>query len=139
MLACTSTGYGRGSLVSDHTAVEFDWNSKDGGKSGTMSAFVGFGLPFRGPFGEVERTTPDGLVEAPLIAELRDPVPGAGSAGSTVADTSEVIADLLGPGKQSLLCCFHLNESARGMRGGGHGQCLFDGVRPVQAEFPLRR
>ena len=135
--ACTVSGGGQGALATDRTSVEFDWSSKDGGKSGTMSAFVGFGLPFRGPFGEVTHTSPDGLTEAPLIAEIRDPAARDGSAAGA-AKPGEVIADLAGPDRQSLVCSFHVNDPAKGMRSGANGECLFDGAIRVEARFPPR-
>ena len=135
LTACTSTGGGQGVLTAEHTSVESDWNCRDDGRSGTMTAFVGLGLRFSEPFGQVECTTPDGVIEAPLMIELRDPAPGAVAAASPVAVRSEVIADLVGPDRQTVLCSFQLNDAALGMRSGARGECVFDGVHRGRAEI----
>jgi hypothetical protein len=105
LLACTTMGTGTGSLSPGNTPVAFNWSSKDGGITGTMSATIGGGAAFSGPFLQVTRYS------------------------------GKVIANLKGPGTQQLRCRFQLNDPAGGMGGGGQGECQFGGGRTVDATF----
>lgn len=141
MLACTSMGVGSGSLSPGNTPVRFNWISKDGGNTGTMSAGINNGVTFSGPFLQVTST---------VRADALDPLwhgwrrgwadwgysgPFPASAFSTVY-SGKVIANLQGPDDQRLRCRFHLNDPVAGMGSGGQGECQFNGGRTVQAVFP---
>ena|ERR1035437_1609847 len=141
MLACTSVGVGNGSLLSDNTPVSFSWTSTDGGNTGTLSATVGNGLAFSGPFLQMTSAVRTEALD-PLWRGWRR---GWGdwayggmapmNAFSTVY-SGQVIANLQGPGEQRLRCHFHLNDPAAGMGRGGQGECQFNDGRTVQAVFP---
>ena len=141
MLACTTVGVGSGALSSDNTPVSFNWSSTDGGNTGSMSATLGNGAAFSGPFLQMTGTVRTEALD-PLWRGWRR---GWGDWGfwggypvtafSTVY-SGKVIANLQGPGEQRLRCRFHLNEPASGMSGGGQGECQFNDGRSVQAVFP---
>ena len=139
--ACTSMGVGSGSLKPDNTAVTFSWTSKDGGTTGTMSATAVNAGVFSGPFVQVTSTVRTELLE-PMWRGWRrgwndwryfGPYPD--TAFSTIY-SGKVIANLTGPDAQALRCRFHLNDPAAGMKGGGQGECQFNGGRTVDAVFP---
>jgi hypothetical protein len=141
MLACTTMGSGSGSLSPGNTPVAFTWTSKDGGNTGTMSATLGKGAPFNGPFLQVTSTARNDAYE-PMWRGWRrgwsdwgywGPFPDG--AFSTLY-SGKVVANLQGPDTQQLRCRFHLNEPVAGMSGGGQGECQFNGGRTVEAVFP---
>jgi hypothetical protein len=123
LLACTSMGNGSGTVSPDHMPVEFAWSSKDGGGSGTMSATVGSGATFGGPFVQVIDTVRTDSTEPPYAAY-------------STRYSGMVVADLKGPDSQQLRCRFHLNVPTAGMHGGGQGECQFTGGHTIDAVFP---
>ena len=123
LLACTSMGSGTGTVSQDNTPVEFAWSSKDGGTSGTMSATVGSGATFGGPFVQAIDAVRTDSDEPPYAAY-------------STRFSGQVFATLKGPDAQQLRCRFHLNIPAAGMHGGGQGECRFSGGRTVDALFP---
>lgn len=54
----------------------------------------------------------------------------------STACSGKVVANLTGPFGQSMRCRFHLNDPVAGLKGGGQGECQFDGGRTVDAVFP---
>jgi hypothetical protein len=140
-LACTSTGTGTGSVSPGETPVTFSWTSKDGGTTGTMSATVGNGAAFSGPFLQITSNVRTEALE-PMWGGWRrgwndwgywGPFPD--TAFST-RYSGKVVANLKGPDSQQMRCRFHLNQPVAGMGGGGQGECQFTGGRTVDAVFP---
>ena len=139
--ACTSMGVGSGSLRPDNTPVAFSWTSQDGGTTGTMKATAGAAGEYTGPFVQVTSTVRTEVLE-PMWRGWRR---GWGdwryfgafpdTAFSTVY-SGKVVANLNGSSGQGMRCRFHLNDPAAGMKGGGQGECQFDGGRTVDAVFP---
>lgn len=139
MLACTSMGVGSGSLSPDNTPVTFNWISKDGGNTGTMSAGLDNGVAFSGPFLQVTSTVRVDPLE-PLWHGWRrgwaDWGYGDPASAFSTDYSGKVIANLQGPDDQRLRCRFRLNDPVGGMGSGGQGECQFNGGRTVQAVFP---
>ena len=139
-VACTSMGSGTGSVSPGNAPVTFDWTSKDGGNTGTMSATVANGADFSGPFVQI---TSDIRTEAlePMWNGWRRGWNDWGWRAFPETEFSTqysgtVIANLKGPDSQLLRCRFQLNNPIAGMRGGGQGECQFSGGRTVDAVFP---
>jgi hypothetical protein len=142
LLACTTMGTGTGALSPGNRPVTFDWTSKDGGITGTMSATVAGNGPFLGPFLQVTSS-----VRSDSVAPMWDgwgPDWGDwgawgwdGPVGDTVSTnySGKVVANLTGPNGQQLRCRFQLNDPIAGMGGGGLGDCQFTGGRTVSAVF----
>jgi len=140
LLACTSMGTGTGSLSPDNTPVSFTWTSKGGASSGTMSATLGTGAAFSGPFVQVTSTVrTDGF--EPMWRGWRRGWGDWGYWGTfpgtefATRYSGKVVANLQGPDAQRMRCRFHLNDPAAGMGGGGQGECQFTGGRTVDAVF----
>ena len=147
MLACTSMGVGSGSMSPGNTPVSFNWTSKDSGTTGTMSATLGDGTAFSGPFVQMTGVARTEVLEPMWRGWHRGwsdwgywgywgywgPYPE--TAFSTVY-SGKVIANLQGPDAQRLRCRFHLNSPVAGMSGGGQGECQFSEGRTVDAVFP---
>ena len=147
--ACSTitTGMGGGDLVQAGEAKEpvlMSWTSDSGGLSGTMVAT----LPdrtYRGPFFEITSETRQeslaplwtgwapGWGEWPYWTYLPD-----GSYGTTEFVTrysGKVVANLSAPDGSRMRCRLQLVHPARGMAGGGEGECQISGGGTVQARF----
>ena len=141
LLACTTIGSGSGSLSPGNTPVAFAWTSKDGGNTGSMSATLGNGAPFNGPFLQVTSTVRTDAFE-PMWRGWRRGWGDWGYWGSypysefATRYSGKVVANLNGPDSQQLRCRFHLNDAPAGMAGGGQGECQVTGGRTVDAVFP---
>ncbi len=147
LAACTTTGIGGGQMSgagAQDEPVAFSWKSTDGGMSGTMTAALP-GALFQGRFFQITQQT---------RAEVLNPLwmhwhsgwddwpywggPMAPSYPSTQFITyysGKVVATLESEGKQRMRCRFHLVEPARGMSGGGEGECQLSEGRVVRAVF----
>jgi hypothetical protein len=141
-LACTSMGTGTGSVTPGNTPVSFDWTSKDGGTTGTMSATIGNGASFSGPFLQMTSSVRTDALEPMWGGGWRRGWGDWGGWGSfpdtefSTRYSGKVVANLKGPDSQQLRCRFNLNDPAAGMGGGGQGECQFTGGRTVDAVFP---
>ena len=141
MLACTTMGSGTGSVSPGNAPVTFAWTSKDGGNTGTMSATLGNGAPFSGPFLQVTSTVRTDAYE-PMWGGWRRGWNDWGYFGMapdsafSTRYSGKVVANLQGPDAQRLRCRFNLNNPVAGMGGGGQGECQFSGGRTVDAVFP---
>jgi hypothetical protein len=151
LTACTTTGIGGGQLTgagADEQAVVFTWRSTDGAMSGSMNAQ----LPnetYTGRFFQITRQTRSEVL-APLWTHwslgwydwpywggvAQGPYPYPYPTVQFITHYSgKVVATLESPGNQRLRCRFHLAEPARGMLGGGEGECQLTGGRVVRALF----
>lgn len=151
LTACTTTGMGGGQLMgagADEQAVVFTWRSTDGAMSGSMNAQ----LPnetYTGRFFQITRQTRSEVL-APLWTHwslgwydwpywggvAQGPYPYPYPTVQFITHYSgKVVATLESPGNQRLRCRFHLAEPARGMLGGGEGECQLTGGRVVRALF----
>lgn len=147
--ACTTTGIGGGQLTDaggTEQAVVFNWRSTDGAMSGTMSAQLP-GETFSGRFFQITRQTRSELL-TPLWTHWSPgwydwpywggmaPAPYPYPAVQFITHYSgKVVATLESPGNQHMRCRFHLAEPARGMQGGGEGECQLSAGRVVRAVF----
>lgn len=151
LAACTTTGMGGGQLTgagADEQAVVFTWRSTDGAMSGSMNAQ----LPnetYTGRFFQITRQTRSEVL-APLWTHwslgwydwpywggvAQGPYPYPYPTVQFITHYSgKVVATLESPGNQRMRCRFHLAEPARGMLGGGEGECQLSGGRVVRALF----
>lgn len=140
LVACTTTGFGGGQLAgpgAQEEPVTFSWSSTDGGMSGAMTAALP-NVSYQGRFFQITQQT-RGEVLTPLWTHWNrgwydwpywsGPVSPPYPATQFITHYSgKVVATLESPGNQRMRCRFHLVEPARGMSGGGQGQCqLSDG------------
>lgn len=147
LAACTTTGMGGGQLSgagAHNEPVSFMWKSTDGGISGTMTAALP-GAIFEGRFFQITSQT-RGEVLTPLWTHWRHgwydwpywdrawmaPYP---TVQFITHYSGKVVATLEAPGNQRMRCRFHLVEPARGMGGGGEGECQLSDGRLVRAVF----
>lgn len=145
--ACTTLGTGTGSTSPGDQPVSFNWKSKDGGVTGTMSATLPNGTAYTGPYLEITSTA-DSTQFTPMWSGW---TPGwsdwgyggyGAFGGFGVGDgivtnyTGKVVANLQGPGSQRMRCNFDLNNPPAGMGGGGQGKCQVAGGATVDAVFP---
>lgn len=151
--ACTSTGIG-GGQVRDQTGQEapvtFRWQSNDGGMSGSMTATLQ-DAHFEGRFFQITRQI-RGEALNPLWMHWRSgwydwpywngplPPPYPTTAQFLTYYSGKVVATLESAGQPHMRCRFHLVAPARGMSGGGEGECQLSDGRVVQAVFvePVR-
>jgi hypothetical protein len=139
--ACTTMGSGTGSVSPGGAPVSFAWKSTDGGTTGTMSATLGDGKSFSGPYLEITREVRNEDFDPMWTGwdfgwndwGAWGPFPQAGY--STIY-SGRVVANLQGPDAQRMRCRFHLNDPVAGMGGGGQGQCQLGSGRSVDAVFP---
>lgn len=146
--ACTTIGTGTGQLASadtQETPVAFNWTSKDGGMSGTMTAALPEAV-FAGRFFQITQQT-RGEVLMPLWAHWRQgwydwpywsgPMSSAYPTTQFITHYSgKVVATLESANNERMRCRFHLVDPASGMGGGGEGQCQLSDARMVRAVFP---
>jgi len=148
--ATTTTGMGGGDLGGGGDAeqpVLFDWQSGDGGLSGTLSAT----LPkrtFVGPFAEITLRTPRGNL-APFWAGWNEgwgdwpySADGWDSASASAQFThwysGKVVANLRDEQGRAMRCRFDLAQALKGLRGGAHGQCQLAGGKILNATIDKR-
>ena len=138
LAACTSTGVGSG--YAGQAPVTFNWISKDGGISGTMSATTSDGDRYTGNFVQVTKTI---SVEAlaPMWDGWNSYWRDWGVGTLPITKTAEqysgkVIANLRGPSGAKMRCRFTLNAPMSGMGGGGQGECQTGTGKAIDAVFP---
>lgn len=140
MAGCTTIGQGSGSVSPGGTPVSFNWTSKDGGSTGTMTATLKDGAAYTGPFVQMTSTVRVEVLE-PLWRGWRRGWNDWGYWGrypdSAFATqySGKVVANLQGPSDQRMRCRFHLNSPQAGMGGGGQGECQLGNGRTVDAVF----
>ena len=146
--ACTTVGLGNGTVEPGNAPVAFSWTSTDAGQSGTMSVVIQnnnqTGAPgdaFSGPILQVSTSVRTDAIEPRWNGWRRgwsdwDYWGNYPVSVFTTHYSGKVIANLTGPNNQLLRCRFHLNTPAAGLRGGGQGECQFNGGRTVDAVFP---
>ncbi len=147
LAACATTGVGDGDLQrksGPDQPVQFSWQSRDGGISGTMVAVLP-GATYSGPFFQVTQQTERQSV-TPLwngwVEGWRDwPYWGWGAYGPyewtqfTTRYTGKVLANLATTDGKRMRCRLHLANPASGMSGGGDGECQLQGGGVVHARF----
>ncbi len=150
LVACTTTGTGDGHLAGMGTQAEpvaFSWTSKDGGLSGSMTATLP-DVSYQGAFFQITQQTRTEVL-APLWTHWNHgwydwpywDVPASPPYPATRFIThysGKVVATLAAPGGQRMRCRFHLVQPARGMSGGGEGQCQLSDGGVVRAVFPAK-
>ena len=151
--ACTSTGSGGGQVrdtTGQEAPVTFRWQSTDGGISGTLTATLP-GALFEGRFFQITRQIRAEALD-PLWMHWRSgwydwpywngplPAPYPTTAQFITYYSGKVVATLESAGQPHMRCRFHLVAPARGMSGGGEGECQLSDGRVVQAVFvePVR-
>ena len=143
LIACTSLGTGSGAVSPGGAPVTFNWTSKDGGTTGTMTAGLKDGSTFTGPFVQMTNAVRVEALE-PMWSGWRrgwgdwrywgrGPVFPETAFGTQY--TGKVVANLQGPGEQRMRCRFHLNSPQSGMGGGGQGECQLGSGSTVDAVF----
>jgi len=144
--ACTTTGTGAGQLTGasgQDQPVTFTWTSKDGGNSGSMMASLP-GKSYQGRFFQItQQTSVDTLT--PLWGHWRhgwnDWPYWSSPMGPDIPSTQFIthysgkVVATLDAGDDHMRCRFHLVEPARGMSGGGEGECQLSAGRAVHARF----
>ena len=145
--ACTTTGTGGGQMSgpdAGEAPVAFQWVSKDGGITGNMTATLP-GAIYTGRFFQITQQTRSESLE-PLWAHWHNgwyDWPYWGGPMTTPYPitrfvthySGKVVATLDTEGKPRMRCRFHLADPARGMAGGGEGECQLTDGRVVQAVF----
>ena len=140
--ACTTMGTGTGSTSSDDQPVSFNWTSKDGGVTGTMSALLPNGTAYNGPYLEITHTA-QSTQFAPMWEGWHRGWsdwgygfgPFADFEGTTTTYSGKVVANLQGTDAQHMRCRFDLNDPPSGMGGGGQGKCQVAGGATIDASF----
>jgi hypothetical protein len=146
--ACTSTGNGSGQVrdpAGQQAPVTFRWQSTDGGMSGTMTALLP-GALYEGRFFQITRQVRGEALD-PLWMHWRSgwydwpywsrplPAPLPTTAQFLTYYSGKVVATLESAGQPHMRCRFHLAAPARGLSGGGEGECQLSDGRGVQAVF----
>lgn len=150
LTGCTSTGTGQGQLTSGSApeeSVSFSWISTDGGMTGTMSVTM-FAQTFEGRFFQITQQTRREVLDSlwthwrhgwhdwPHLS--RRVAPPLSSTQFITHYSGKVVATLMGPDQQRMRCRFHLVEPARGLSGGGEGECQLGVGRLLRASFPAQ-
>ena len=144
--ACTTMGTGTGSTSTGDQPVAFDWTSKDGSVTGTMSATLPGGNVFTGPYLEITSTaestqfSPMWMGWSPGWSDWGYGLSGwtgggLDTIGTTTSYSGKVVANLQGPNSQRMRCRFDLNDPVSGMGGGGQGKCQVAGGATIDAVF----
>ena len=145
LAGCTTTGTGGGQLSSPgwpDEQVAFTWSSTDGAISGVMRASSA-GAQFQGRFFQITQQTRTELLH-PLWTHWgwpdrpywgrRHPAPAPATQFVTHY-SGKVVASLQAAGELRMRCRFDLVDPARGMSGGGEGECQRSDGRLVHAVF----
>jgi hypothetical protein len=145
--ACTTMGTGGGDLRlsgGGEAPVLLSWKSGDGGIDGTMQVMLPEGT-YKGRFFQITQQTQREAI-APLWAGWHEgwygwPYWGYGAYGPYGVDqfitrySGKVVANLADASGRHLRCRLHLVAPARGMAGGGEGECQRTGGGTVHARF----
>jgi len=145
--ATTSTGMGGGDLSPVRHGEEpvlFDWQSTDGGLSGTLSATLP-GQTFTGPFAEITlQIHRDSL--GPFWSGWNEgwgdwPYDVTGWDRASAAEqftryySGKVVANLRDAAGKAMRCRFELDTAPRGMAGGAHGEGQLAGGKILNARI----
>ena len=148
LAGCTTTGIGGGQVADaggQEQPMTFSWTSKDGGISGSMTASLP-GAIFQGSFFQITQQT-RAEVLVPLWNNWRlgwydwpywgGPMmtPPFPATQFITHYSGKVVATLESANSQRMRCRFHLIQPARGMSGGGEGECQLSDGRTVRANF----
>jgi hypothetical protein len=143
--ACTSLGTGSGSVSPGGAPATFAWKSTDGGTTGTMSATLGSGQTFSGPYLQITKQVSN-IDFDPMWSGWSygwndwdgwAPYGGPYAEPAFVTEYSDhVIANLQSTDGQRMRCRFNLTRPVDGMTGGGQGECQLGSGRSVNAVFP---
>lgn len=147
LAGCTSTGTGAGHVSNPGSAdepVAFAWSSTDGAISGVLRASSA-GAKFQGRFFQITQQTRSELLQ-PLWTYWGSgwqdwPYRGRRYLAPVHATqfvthySGMVVASLEAGGDLRMRCRFHLVDPARGMSGGGEGECQRSDGRLVHAVF----
>lgn len=147
LAGCATTGTGGGRISSPGSAdelVAFTWTSTDGAISGVLSA-TSPGAKFEGRFFQITQQTRSELLQplwaywGPLWHDWpywgrRHPAPAPATQFVTHY-SGKVVASLEAAGDLRMRCRFDLVDPARGMSGGGEGECQRSDGRLVHAVF----
>lgn len=140
----TMTGMGGGDLMQSGKSKEpvlFSWTSGNDALSGTMVATLP-DLTYKGPFLEITSETRDESL-APLWSGWNQgwydwpywSLQPYGVDEFVTRYSGKVVANLSAPGGSRMRCRLHLVHPARGMAGGGQGECQIAGGATIQARF----
>lgn len=147
LAACATSGMGGGELARKGAADEpvlFSWKSSDGGITGTLVATLP-NATYQGRFFQITQQTQRQVI-APLWIGWdegwRDwPYWGYGTIGASDVTqfitrySGKVVANLLTDDGKRMRCRLHLVAPARGMAGGGEGECQLQPGGVVHAKF----
>jgi hypothetical protein len=141
--AVPAAGSGQGTLSRRGESVGpvvFQWRSEDGGQTGTMTATLGDGRTFGGPFFQLTRD-----VERARLAPLwvgwergwrgwraRD-VAVLPDIDRSVHYSGLVLSNLAAPDGVRMRCRFQLAHPLQGLSGGGEGICQLRGGGTIDA------
>ena len=145
--ACATSGMGGGELVrkgEGDQPVLFSWKSDDGGMSGTMTARLP-DATYRGRFFQITRQTerrsieplwngwPEGWYDWHYWGP--DAYEPYAVTQFITRYTGKVVANMRNDDGKRMRCRMHLIAPARGMAGGGEGECQIHGGGTVSARF----
>lgn len=147
LAACATSGMGGGELARKGKVDEpvlFSWKSSDGGISGSIVATLP-DATYQGRFFQITQQTQREVI-TPLWngwdEGWRDwPYWGYGANGPYEVTqfitrySGKVVANLQTDAGKHMRCRLHLASPARGMSGGGEGDCQIQGGGVVQARF----
>lgn len=146
LLGCTTMGQGSGFIPASKShdqAVAFNWKSKNGGQSGTLSATLPNRKVFSGPFFQITSQTEVDDIE-PLWNgwdygwfgwNYWDP---RHEIGFITRYSGKVVANLVSSSGDHMRCRFHLGHPYQGMSGGGDGECQLQNQEQLNAYFPAQ-
>lgn len=140
----TMTGMGGGDVMQPGKSKEpvlFSWSSDNDALSGTMIATLP-NLTYKGPFFEITSETRDDSL-APLWTGWNAgwydwpywSVQPYGVSEFVTRYSGKVVANLSAPNGSRMRCRLHLAHPARGMAGGGQGECQISDGTTIQARF----
>jgi hypothetical protein len=135
---CTTMGTGIGHTPSGAMPATFSWRSSDG-HSGTMQATLFNGTVFRGKYYQItsEKKFDSAKLFDGWYSGWDETDWGVGPSPDFVSQyTNRVVADLDSPSGSRMRCRLRLVYSAKGMHGGGGGECLLPGGEAIDVKFP---
>jgi len=130
---CTTTGDRWGDAPASGNAINLTWTSRDGGITGTLTARTADGRSFSGPFLEMSRLSVAPYWYGGDFYAWED---GFASSNPFRTDHSgDVVADLADSRGLHMNCRLRLLVPARGVSGGGAGECRVGDEAPMAARF----
>ncbi len=149
--ACATTGTIEGQLSErgePAQAITLVWDSRLGSLHGSMRVTLADGERFTGEFVQLARSTPvqvyeplyDGWYDYDDWGAFGDPwYDGSTTTVWVYNYTNKVVARLRSDRGDHMRCRFRLDETERGMGGGGTGECQLSSGRRVRAIFERQR